>query len=138
MFISDAFFLHQSSMCSVYIQNRPVSQCLCASAYVHTSAGNHHFNIALIKLPVYRCRSTQEPSLGRFPPAAAPAKPFEIQSGSGPCIAVRPSCSPRSSLTHVATMKRLHCCQLAANQLQSHPRSTCWESARCDMLFKKK
>lgn len=33
-------------------------------------AGNHHFNIALIKLPIYRSESTQEPFLGRLPPAA--------------------------------------------------------------------
>lgn len=43
---------------------------VCVCVHVHVRAGNHHFNIALIKLPIYRCESTQEPFLGRLPPAA--------------------------------------------------------------------
>ena len=38
--------------------------------HVRVSGGNHHFNKALIKLPIYRRESTQEPFLGRLPPAA--------------------------------------------------------------------
>lgn len=42
---------------------------MCVHARVR-GAGNHHFNIALIKLPIYCSESTQEPFLGRLPPAA--------------------------------------------------------------------
>lgn len=46
------------------------SVCVCISVHVRVRGGNHHFNIALIKPPIYRSESTQEPFLGRLPPAA--------------------------------------------------------------------
>lgn len=43
---------------------------MCAAVHVRVRGGNHHFNVALIKLPIYGSESTQEPFLGRLPPAA--------------------------------------------------------------------
>lgn len=46
------------------------SVCVCMGMHMRVHGGNHYFNIALIKLPIYRSESTQEPFLGRLPRAA--------------------------------------------------------------------
>lgn len=66
----DTVHLRGYNLCVELYNTCLIRVCVCVCVHVHVRAGNHHFNIALIKLPIYRCESTQEPFLGRLPPAA--------------------------------------------------------------------
>lgn len=127
---------------------------VCSSAHTRVRRGNHHFNKALIKLPIYRCKSTQEPSLGRLPPAAGWCQAlwnpisfwfsdhYPLLSLSSPLSSWISSSCCRLEREKKGKKERgrwlvIHQhSQLALDQHPPSPAGTCWQSARCSTLQK--